>query len=137
MKMLRTRYEIASLLGYKSWADYNAADKMIGSGARIAQFIQDLDTAVRPHRGAGISDAARGEAQDRPAGDAPSALRREATTKSWCAARATISTRNRCARISRTSGSSRGYSTPPATLFHVNFGAKKACRRGIRSVETW
>jgi thimet oligopeptidase len=48
MKMLRTRYEIASLLGYQSWADYNAADKMIGSGARIAQFIRDLDTAVRP-----------------------------------------------------------------------------------------
>jgi thimet oligopeptidase len=48
MKMLLTRYEIASLLGYKSWADYNAADKMIGSGARIAQFIRDLDTAVRP-----------------------------------------------------------------------------------------
>jgi thimet oligopeptidase len=48
MKMLRTRHEIASLLGYKSWADYNAADKMIGSGARIAQFIRDLDTAVRP-----------------------------------------------------------------------------------------
>ena len=48
MKMLHTRYEIASLLGYPSWADYNAADKMIGSGARIAQFIQDLDAAVRP-----------------------------------------------------------------------------------------
>jgi len=48
MKMLRTRHEIASLLGYQSWADYNAADKMIGSGARIAQFIRDLDTAVRP-----------------------------------------------------------------------------------------
>jgi thimet oligopeptidase len=48
MKMLRTRYEIASLLGYQSWADYNAADKMIGSGARIGQFIRDLDTAVRP-----------------------------------------------------------------------------------------
>jgi thimet oligopeptidase len=48
MKMLRTRYEIASSLGYKSWADYNAADKMIGNGARIAQFIRDLDTAVRP-----------------------------------------------------------------------------------------
>jgi thimet oligopeptidase len=47
-KMLRTRYEIASTLGYKSWADYNAADKMIGNGARIAEFIQDLDTAVRP-----------------------------------------------------------------------------------------
>jgi thimet oligopeptidase len=48
MKMLQTRYEIATLLGYRSWADYNAADKMIGSGARIAEFIRDLDAAVRP-----------------------------------------------------------------------------------------
>jgi len=48
MKMLRTRHEIASSLGYKSWADYNSADKMIGNGARIAQFIRDLDEAVRP-----------------------------------------------------------------------------------------
>jgi thimet oligopeptidase len=48
MKMLQTRHEIATLLGYKSWADYNAADKMIGSGARIAQFIEDLDKTVRP-----------------------------------------------------------------------------------------
>jgi thimet oligopeptidase len=48
MKMLKTRYDIATLLGYKSWAAYNAADKMIGSGAQIAKFIQDLDQAVRP-----------------------------------------------------------------------------------------
>jgi thimet oligopeptidase len=48
MTMLRTRYEIASSLGYKSWADYNAADKMIGNGARIAEFVRDLDKAVRP-----------------------------------------------------------------------------------------
>ncbi|MGB6356067.1 MAG: M3 family metallopeptidase [Steroidobacteraceae bacterium] len=48
MKMLVTRHEIASLLGYASWADYNAADKMIVSGARIAAFIRDLDAAVRP-----------------------------------------------------------------------------------------
>jgi thimet oligopeptidase len=48
MKMLQTRYEIATLLGYRSWADYNAADKMIGSSARIAEFIRDLDAAVRP-----------------------------------------------------------------------------------------
>jgi thimet oligopeptidase len=48
MKMLQTRYEIANLLGYKSWADYNAADKMIGNGAHIAEFIRDLDQAVRP-----------------------------------------------------------------------------------------
>jgi thimet oligopeptidase len=48
MKMLQTRHEIADLLGYKSWADYNAADKMIGNGAHIADFIRDLDQAVRP-----------------------------------------------------------------------------------------
>jgi thimet oligopeptidase len=47
-KMLRSRYEIASLLGYASWADYYAADKMIGKGARIAEFIRDLDRASRP-----------------------------------------------------------------------------------------
>lgn len=48
MKMLATRHEIATLLGYKSWADYNAADKMIGTGARIAEFIRDLAATVKP-----------------------------------------------------------------------------------------
>ncbi len=48
MELLHTRYEIAALLGYKSWADYNAADKMIVSGARIGEFIRDLDAAARP-----------------------------------------------------------------------------------------
>ena len=47
-KMLATRYQIASLLGYSSWADYNAADKMIKSGANIADFIQKVNAAVRP-----------------------------------------------------------------------------------------
>ncbi len=46
--MLQTRYDIATSIGYASWADYFAADKMIGSGARIADFIRDLDQAVRP-----------------------------------------------------------------------------------------
>jgi len=48
LKMMQTRHEIASLLGYSSWADYNAADKMVGSGANIAKFIHDLDAAARP-----------------------------------------------------------------------------------------
>jgi thimet oligopeptidase len=48
LDMMRTRYEIATLLGYSSWADYNAADKMIGKGANIAKFIEDLDAALRP-----------------------------------------------------------------------------------------
>jgi thimet oligopeptidase len=47
-QMMETRYEIAKLLGYSSWADYNAADKMIGKGAKIADFIKEVDTALRP-----------------------------------------------------------------------------------------
>jgi thimet oligopeptidase len=46
-QMMRTRYEIATLLGYASWADYFAADKMAGRGQRIAEFIQEVDTAAR------------------------------------------------------------------------------------------
>ena len=46
--MMQTRYEIASLLGYSSWADYNAADKMIVKGDGIAGFIEKIDTAARP-----------------------------------------------------------------------------------------
>jgi len=47
MKMMQTRYEIATLLGYSSWADYNAADKMAVNGQNIANFIHDLDAAAR------------------------------------------------------------------------------------------
>ena len=46
--MMETRYEIAKLLGYSSWADYNAADKMIGNGNNIANFIAELRVASRP-----------------------------------------------------------------------------------------
>jgi thimet oligopeptidase len=46
-KMMQTRYEIATILGYSSWADYSAADKMIRTGGNIADFIQQLDTATK------------------------------------------------------------------------------------------
>src|ERR1035438_6295265 len=47
-KMMQTRYEIATILGYSSWADYSAADKMIRTVGNIADFIQQLDTATKP-----------------------------------------------------------------------------------------
>ena len=47
-RMMQTRYEIATLLGYSSWADYNAADKMIRTGQNIAGFIQQVDIASAP-----------------------------------------------------------------------------------------
>ena len=46
--MMKTRYEIATLLGYSSWADYNAADKMIKTGGNIGDFIGKIDAADRP-----------------------------------------------------------------------------------------
>jgi len=46
--MMKTRYEIATTLGYASWADYNAADKMIKTGGNIADFIQKVYDASRP-----------------------------------------------------------------------------------------
>jgi thimet oligopeptidase len=46
--LMKTRYEIATLLGYPSWADYNAADKMIAKGHNIAEFIQQVNEASRP-----------------------------------------------------------------------------------------
>jgi thimet oligopeptidase len=46
--LLKTRYEIATLLGYSNWADYNAADKMIAKGHNIADFIQQVNDASHP-----------------------------------------------------------------------------------------
>ena len=46
--LMKTRYQIATLLGYSSWADYNAADKMIAKGHNIADFIQQVSDASRP-----------------------------------------------------------------------------------------
>jgi thimet oligopeptidase len=48
LDMMQTRYEIANIVGYPSWADFNAADKMIGKGSNIAKFVADLDAAARP-----------------------------------------------------------------------------------------
>ncbi len=46
--LMKTRYEIATLIGYASWADYNAADKMIAKGGNIADFIHQINDAARP-----------------------------------------------------------------------------------------
>ncbi len=47
-EMMSTRYEIAKLVGYPSWSELNAQDKMTGSGKAIASFIAELDKTVRP-----------------------------------------------------------------------------------------
>src|SRR6185312_4952009 len=46
--LMKTRNDIAQLLGYRSWADANAADKMIRKGKNVAGFIKQVDDAARP-----------------------------------------------------------------------------------------
>jgi thimet oligopeptidase len=46
--LLKTRYEIATILGSSNWADFNAADKMIAKGHNIADFIEQVNEASRP-----------------------------------------------------------------------------------------
>lgn len=41
--MITKRHELATLLGYKNWADYATEDKMIRSGAAVADFIQKIN----------------------------------------------------------------------------------------------
>ena len=48
MRMAATRAEIAKLLGFATWADLNAAPRMASTSARVARFIEDVETAARP-----------------------------------------------------------------------------------------
>ncbi len=43
MELLEVRQEIATTLGYKTWADLSIADKMMGSVGRLSVFLQELD----------------------------------------------------------------------------------------------
>ena len=45
--LLATRAQLAHLLGFATWADYAMADQMIGSPAKLAEFLQKLDEASR------------------------------------------------------------------------------------------
>jgi thimet oligopeptidase len=44
-EMLQKRYQLATLLGYKDWADYVTEDKMIGSEKNAADFIEKIAAA--------------------------------------------------------------------------------------------
>lgn len=53
LDLLSTRQEIASVLGFRSWADLATADQMMQSAANVRKFLSRLDEASR--------DGARGE----------------------------------------------------------------------------
>lgn len=45
--LLGAREELAQLLGYSTWADYAMADQMMGSPAKLADFVAQVDQASR------------------------------------------------------------------------------------------
>ncbi len=47
LDLLATRQEIASTLGFRSWADLATADQMMGSAANVRMFLEKLDEASR------------------------------------------------------------------------------------------
>lgn len=46
-ELLKKREELASLLGYAHWADFNAADKMLTNAEEISDFIAKMDSTTR------------------------------------------------------------------------------------------
>jgi thimet oligopeptidase len=47
LALLATRQEIASVLGFRSWADLATADQMMGSAANVRTFLAKLNDASR------------------------------------------------------------------------------------------
>jgi thimet oligopeptidase len=45
--LLATRAELAQLLGYRTWADFATADQMIGSPAKLHEYLAGIDAASR------------------------------------------------------------------------------------------
>ncbi len=44
-KLLAKRHELALLLGFRDWADYATADKMVGTGKNASDFIEKITKA--------------------------------------------------------------------------------------------
>ena len=47
LQLLATRQEIATILGFRSWADLATADQMMGSAANVRAFLAKLNDASR------------------------------------------------------------------------------------------
>jgi thimet oligopeptidase len=66
-QLLATRQEIATVLGFRSWADLATADQMMGSAANVRTFLAKLDEASRDGAAREVAlvlDFARGRQPD-------------------------------------------------------------------------
>ena len=95
LELLATRQQIASVLGFRSWADLATADQMMVSAANVRAFLAKLDESSR--------DGARREhelvldfARQRQSGLGTSTLPAAPTGTSSSAVQPSTSIRNPC-----------------------------------------
>jgi thimet oligopeptidase len=134
--LMNTRYEIATLLGYSSWADYNAADKMIAKGHNIADFIQQVNDASRPLAQKEFEMLLYEKQKNHPG-----------ATEIWDYERAYLSEQVRRSKYDFDSQSVRPYFPfaqvkqgildSAAELFHVTFQQEHSVPAWDPAVETW
>ena len=67
--MLDLRAERAELLGFDTWPDYDAEDKMVGSGKAILEFVDRVTAAADPRARRDLALLRRRQVRDDP--DAP------------------------------------------------------------------
>lgn len=65
-KMIARRDELAHLLGFKSWADYITADKMVGSAKNASDFINKIVEASGPRAEHDYQTLLKRKQQDAP-----------------------------------------------------------------------
>jgi len=64
-RILRTREEIARILGYRNWAAYDTEVRMAGDEQAASAFIDRVVEAARPRAGLELAELMRRRAQDR------------------------------------------------------------------------
>jgi thimet oligopeptidase len=66
MKVLQLRSEKAALLGFPTWAEYNAKDKMVGNAQVVDDFIKSLVGMVRTRSDSDIAQLLKRKRKDTP-----------------------------------------------------------------------
>ncbi len=136
LDLFAVRHEIASLLGFDTWADLATADQMIGSAANMLSFLDDLEVKTRQGAEAeytSILEFARTQQPDLQAIDAASRgfwleqFRRSAYDFDSQSVRPYFP----YARVQA------GVLATAEKLFHVRFVAAKNARVWHESVSAW
>jgi thimet oligopeptidase len=69
-KLLNLRHRYAELLGYPSWAEYSAEDKMVKQAGVISDFIDRVEAMARPRSQQDLAVLLKRKKSDQPAAQA-------------------------------------------------------------------